>query len=662
MRISKLTLHDFLNHAHSELELGGLTVVAGPNNAGKSAIKDAIQMLLTGTARTTDKRGAGAEELTRVGSNGFELTALLEVTRGGTITAAEVRRAKGELDVRTDVTWGGSIGLRQEELHKLLGADGRVITACLHAGSLPELPPKEQEALLFDLMALEFDAAAVMELIKGHGCTAEDMRLLWHPDLEEFRGLNDAKLPSGTYSHEVFELLYHEAYSARTAVRKRAKELEAIATREREAENQAGLDTPALLAIKEDVPGKLIQLEAQLATLRAQRDEILTRLTRAQEHQGGLSVTTLKAAVREEQKELKAAVAWEAKWRELLGTEGKLETFLPGLREGVREWEAKLSLTTARVRALTDTAAKFGGRPICPLTKEQCPLDGVRRKNVVKVLTERAEVEEQARGHQAVELEGLKAKLARVEELQAAKGRKAARIRAELEQSKKLLADRETMEAVDLTALEEELTELTRRVEAGPGRIKMVEEWGAQLERTKESGHKAAVAEQELSAWERLCKALGPKGGVRARAIAGPLKELEARINARLHEYSPSHRVELTSGEGFELRVYGPGSADYPLPIKGLSTSERLRVGIALQDALCHLTGLRFLLIDNVDMLDARNRNKLMETLDTMRPDYDTIVVLATMDSQEEALGAPPTRTYWVERGTVSLLEEEVAL
>src|SRR5215469_9576500 len=42
--IRKITLHNYMSHAHSVIELtDGLTALIGPNNCGKSAIVDAIQ-------------------------------------------------------------------------------------------------------------------------------------------------------------------------------------------------------------------------------------------------------------------------------------------------------------------------------------------------------------------------------------------------------------------------------------------------------------------------------------------------------------------------------------------------------------------------------------------------------------------------------------------
>jgi hypothetical protein len=77
-------------------------------------------------------------------------------------------------------------------------------------------------------------------------------------------------------------------------------------------------------------------------------------------------------------------------------------------------------------------------------------------------------------------------------------------------------------------------------------------------------------------------------------------------------------------------------------------------VGVALQDALCHLTGLKFLLIDNMDMLDADNEWLLFATLEGMAADYDSIVVIATMDD-DHTLPNPGQgwQVYWLKNGAV---------
>ena len=65
--------------------------------------------------------------------------------------------------------------------------------------------------------------------------------------------------------------------------------------------------------------------------------------------------------------------------------------------------------------------------------------------------------------------------------------------------------------------------------------------------------------------------------------------------------------------------------------LKLLSSSERMRLGVVLQDAIIRLSGLRFMVIDNCDLLDSENRALLMDTLIQIKDSYDTILMLSTI-------------------------------
>src|SRR6478672_3184913 len=59
MRITRLRIERFRSIKHLDIELGGTTVFIGPNNAGKTAILDAIRIALT---RRWGQRGTGFTE------------------------------------------------------------------------------------------------------------------------------------------------------------------------------------------------------------------------------------------------------------------------------------------------------------------------------------------------------------------------------------------------------------------------------------------------------------------------------------------------------------------------------------------------------------------------------------------------------------------------
>src|SRR6185312_4391655 len=59
MRVTRLSIENFRSIRHLDLELGETTVLIGPNNAGKTAILDAVRIALT---RRWGERGTGFTE------------------------------------------------------------------------------------------------------------------------------------------------------------------------------------------------------------------------------------------------------------------------------------------------------------------------------------------------------------------------------------------------------------------------------------------------------------------------------------------------------------------------------------------------------------------------------------------------------------------------
>jgi len=93
------------------------------------------------------------------------------------------------------------------------------------------------------------------------------------------------------------------------------------------------------------------------------------------------------------------------------------------------------------------------------------------------------------------------------------------------------------------------------------------------------------------------------------------------------------------------------------LPLKLLSKSELLRVGIAIQCALSEAAGLRFLAVDEADMLDQENRDLLAGMLLDTAEGYDQALIFTTVgDMRPENPGLPGVKVFWVEDGTVSAL------
>ncbi|MGZ6345654.1 MAG: AAA family ATPase, partial [Candidatus Limnocylindrales bacterium] len=81
MRIVRLHLRDFQRHADVTLELApGLTVVRGPNEAGKSTVQRALELALF---RRVTATGADVEAVRRWGGDGAGPTVELEFEHDG---------------------------------------------------------------------------------------------------------------------------------------------------------------------------------------------------------------------------------------------------------------------------------------------------------------------------------------------------------------------------------------------------------------------------------------------------------------------------------------------------------------------------------------------------------------------------------------------------
>jgi len=158
--------------------------------------------------------------------------------------------------------------------------------------------------------------------------------------------------------------------------------------------------------------------------------------------------------------------------------------------------------------------------------------------------------------------------------------------------------------------------------------------------------------EQQAGLAEHLVKALGPDG-IRKSLLGDRLAVLTGEINTWLASCTEG-RYQLAWQEDFTPLITRQGQ---PLPLRLLSTSEQFRVNIALQAAIAQLTGLKFLAVDEVDMLDQDNRDLLMVTMLTAAEQFDQIMLFCTMGEVQPAdPGLPGVKMFWVEDGRVTEL------
>lgn len=652
MKLIALRLQDFLNHHNTEIEFGQLTVVAGQNNAGKSAVKDAIEMVLTGTVRTTDRTGRDAADFIRAGAGHFQLEAVVDAAgHDGTgdggesrprLTISRSKSCAGDhvLDVVEDEgrTWEGSIPQKQKVLYDVLGAEAGVIRACLHAGRLPVMKPDEQEALIFGTLGLEFTDAQVCELLQESGATEDDVQLLFAGHDLTFL----AKPKQEAYGPEIFDETYKFAYEKRRQAKRD------LGTADEEFEHASQRAT----ALEREQP-RLAKLDDEWlkrnrATLKALEDE-RDKLNRANGRAEALPelIERDKVRIAELEVQISEAKAWQTDYDKFMkgARASNLDRQVEVTQDDVDTKLRSIEATKHDLSSVDSAIKSFSGdTPTCPLAQTKCPMTKDAQKELLTSLrAQRTKLKKTLSGAEK-DLESFKAIADHCRDLQIHRpGSSVGRLEENLGNVREDLKELES-QAAEVDAAQ--VDELNARIEKGRGLLRTVENYEkAKLELSLRKTKRDELA-QHVESWERLVKALG-SGGAKLRAVEQPLQDLQIRINERLSQFASGYAVAFETENGFELKVRTPATGDEWK--KRLSTSERLRIGIALQDALAHLSGLRFLLIDNVDMLDPENRAKVGNALSQWSSDYDTVILLITAGKKLPAVDGRVT--YWLSDG-----------
>lgn len=210
--------------------------------------------------------------------------------------------------------------------------------------------------------------------------------------------------------------------------------------------------------------------------------------------------------------------------------------------------------------------------------------------------------------------------------------------------------------AADLTALDAQLQSLPEmasnesalatvqaRITKGREHLALAEDHVRAARAWASYDERLAAARQDQADLERLCQAYGPKG-IRERLLGERLGALTDRVNLVLGHFGRAVQFEV---DPWAIRLDG-------VPPQLMAKSALFRIGLAFQISLAEVTGLKFAVIDGLDILDAANRATLFSVLDRALAEgwIEQVVILATALSAAASTKAWPEnwRVFWIER------------
>jgi DNA repair exonuclease SbcCD ATPase subunit len=225
---------------------------------------------------------------------------------------------------------------------------------------------------------------------------------------------------------------------------------------------------------------------------------------------------------------------------------------------------------------------------------------------------------------------------------------KIADIKAKKEKAKKILSGLDQEKIAETERIKEEVAQLQGELERTRSLLTLAEQH-----------EKKEAMEKKVEALELLTLAFSPKG-IMADLLSSAVKSLNASLAKAMEGISGGrYSMEMHVNEDVDLFLIDHGLGTRT-GIRLVSASERFRAGIVLQSVLSKLTGLRFMLIDGLDILDQENRAFFFRFIQEVKGEFDSIFVFSTIGRYYPKNPGLPEIDFWIiEEGKVTRIPED---
>ena len=605
MKIEKIALQDFKCFEDLKIRFTKpVNLIFGENASGKTTIAQAISLALTGRING----GCDRRPLVRHEAGDFSVAA--SFTQNG----APGRLAHYETTQFANARESTDI----ETIFDELGTNRETFAALLDAANFLNLHPDEKKRIMFDLLP---DLTVNAGNMAGH-LTA------WlndQPDLLSKHGIApDEDLIQILSSPPSMEEAYNQAYEERRIARRELKTLgetpkhprgmtrEGIETRLDEKHEELASLHVAVGETKGMAEGERRQIERELSRIAEELERLETLLSEADP-----------AALETQLDDLE---------KQRLVVMKEIQTLKEDYAALQRETGKLLARKEQEDRSRTK-AKSFNGR--CPAFPEVTCRTKEVASRIAAAVSDNAELSaaiEERTGKADDVLHLLKEN---EEALNGVNGGIAAaknalgRVTEGRKKESDLRAKRRELEAVLAAVGEDKVAETERlkeRIVVLEGQIRE----GTDLLTTIEKAERIRNLEERANKLEILTLAFSPKG-IMSGLMKGAAASLTTPAGDLMAELTGGRcSLEIDLEEGF--RIFLCERETGMRTEAGLaSASERFRIGIVLQAVLSELAGLRFMVIDGIDVLDQTNRGFFFQFLRKVLPRFDQIIGFCTV-------------------------------
>lgn len=603
MRITHIEASDFLGLKTASISLDrAVLVVCGANGAGKSSLRDGLQIALTGEPPTSTRAVKQKKDLD-------------QLVRGGEKRAViTVHVQDGDRGGKTQIVLPS--GKTKSEGYLM----PPTLPFVLEAQRFAAMKVDDRRAFLFNLMRVEMTPAAIKARLLQRDCSiakvdriAPLLRAGFDAGAEE--ASSQAKQARGAWRQ-----IAGEDYGTQKAEDWRAPVPKFDAKAAAEADLQ--------LTHIDDAMGKWQREVGALEAQQRQRSELQTKLAGLQETAGLLA--------RREKK-------LETDQGELARLDGEIQKAEAAAGGGPR-----VGLVHDMARALSSAMQWFGSLQ---------DWSGVGDPDVEQYRSVLAAYERE-HGALTAAASGDQEAAARLPALRTARATCASAVthaQRDVDASRLAgteaasLADelKEAFDAVALAAAKQQVEDLKAKRTGYEQTARAAAAARAAADAAAQRTQDAAAAHHDALQWDAIAEALSPAG-----IPADLLREALGPLNDRLTQSALDANWPAVRVDGDMTITCGTAARPYPL----LSESERWRCDAMLAEAVSFLSGARLLLLDRFDVLEPLARDDLLAWLDVLasNAEIDTAIVFGTLKQAPDAAVLPPTvAAVWVEGGVV---------
>jgi hypothetical protein len=596
MKITKLVLKSFRSYHDTDFDLNVPRVlIAGLNGTGKSSVREGIRWLLTGKAQGLDGKGAGVIVLSPTG-NGTQAVAV----SGALSTVGEMARS-----------WQAP----QTSSLRIEGMEGT--------------PTMVQQGLYDKLRTSEAFLEAVLDsgtFLKLHHADAKALVL----------GLLNVVVTVGekSYTLDQLDFAYTQAFEDRKSAKQRLKRLVAPIK-----PVEAGL--PALSAVEArlgTLRAELGEAQQTVGTVRGQRQTLESRIIR-------LEVSGVVSTSARSEAHVDADIEAAEERLSILEAEA-----VPSVSEPVPVVAPDGEVNVVLLRQQVDRLAAFNPKNGCVLdARIDCPHNRIKFKNRAKDIQEQLDALPTSTVPLSTVVNPLTELRQHLDALRADK----ARFAAERNRLQSVQTELQTLHA-ELSALPD-ISQAEAVIADKQGRIAMGEKKRLEVQAHENAIQAYEVAvqqykegEAEVQRFEDLCALLGPSGA-RVPALEAAMGRFLAEINPITEHFGWTVRFSV---DPWECLVNDR-------PVVSYSTSERYRIGIAIQMAIATISGLGFVIVDELDLLTRENRETMAKVL-AFSP-LEQVIILASREEDQPLPSRQGLVSYRLSKnGPWSVISERV--